>query len=64
MAKQIKNIYKNLCTYENLYEAYLQARKGKRYRDEILEFSFNVEEYLMEISEELKSNTYEVGGYR
>lgn len=64
MAKQIKNVYKNLCTYENLYEAYLQARKGKRYRDEILEFSFNVEEYLMEISEELKSTTYEVGGYR
>lgn len=64
MTKQIKNVYKTLCTYENLYESYLQARKCKRYRDEVLEFSFNVEEKLMEISEELKNNDYKVGGYR
>lgn len=64
MTKQIKNVYNTLCTYENLYEAYLQARKCKRYRDEILKFSFNLEENLMEIGEELKAHTYKVGGYR
>ena len=64
MAKQIKNVYSELCSYENLYEAYLQARKGKRFRDEILQFSFNVEEFLLELRDELINHTYAVGGYR
>lgn len=64
MAKQIKNVYKTLYSYENLYQAYLEARKGKRFRDEVLKFSYNLEENLMEISEELKNHTYKVGGYR
>ncbi|WP_034869277.1 reverse transcriptase domain-containing protein [Clostridium lundense] len=64
MSKQIKNVYETLCTYENLYQAYLNARKNKRYRDEVLDFSFNLEEKLMEISYELKTHTYKIGGYR
>lgn len=64
MAKQIKNIYKTLYSYENLYQAYLEARKGKRFRDEVLSFSYNLEENLMQISDELKNHTYKVGGYR
>lgn len=64
MSKQIKNIYKEICSYENLNRAYLNARKGKRFRDEVLHFSFNVEENLMEIREELINHTYTVGKYR
>lgn len=64
MTKQIKNVYKTFCTYENLYQAYLQARKNKRYRDEVLEFSYNVEEELMTLSEELTNHSYKVGAYR
>lgn len=64
MSKQIKNIYETLYSYENLYEAYLNARKNKRFRDEVLEFSFNLEEKLMEISYELKRHTYKISGYR
>lgn len=64
MAKQIKNIYTELCSYENLNRAYLNARKNKRFRDEVLHFSFNIEEHLMEIGEELTNHTYTVGGYK
>lgn len=64
MSKQIKNVYKTLCTYENLYEAYLQARKYKRYRDEVLKFSYNLEEELWDIKDELINHSYKVGGYR
>jgi retron-type reverse transcriptase len=64
MTKQIKNVYSTLCTYENLYKAYIQARKCKRYRNEILEFSFNLEENLLDINRELENNTYKVGSYR
>ncbi|KGK88052.1 reverse transcriptase domain-containing protein [Clostridium sp. HMP27] len=64
MSKMIKNIYPTLCTYENLYNAYLEARKNKRFRNEVLEFTFNLEENLMELSTELKNKTYKISGYR
>lgn len=40
------------------------ARKGKEYRDEVLIFSANLEENLIEIQNELIYHTYEVGAYR
>lgn len=64
MAKQIKNIYETLYSYENIYQAYINARKNKRFRDEVLSFSYNLEENLLQISDELKNHTYKVGGYR
>lgn len=64
MSKQIKKVYNNLCSYENLYQAYLNARKCKRFRSEVLEFTFNLEENLMEIQKELLNHSYKVGGYR
>jgi len=64
MSKFIKGIYPKLYTYENLYQAYLEARKAKRFRDEVLEFTFNLEENLMQLSEELKNHTYRITGYR
>lgn len=64
MAKQIKNMYETLCSYENLHQAYLNARKSKRYRDEVMKFSFNLEENLMDLREELLNKTYSIGGYR
>ncbi|MBZ4669404.1 MAG: RNA-dependent polymerase [Defluviitaleaceae bacterium] len=62
--KYIKNLYDDICTFENLYLAYKNARKNKRFRDEVLEFSSNVEEYLMDIRKELIEQTYKVGKYR
>ncbi|MCI3027671.1 reverse transcriptase/maturase family protein [Desemzia sp. C1] len=47
-----------------MYQAYLAARKGKRYREEVLRFSANLEENLIEIQNELIFHTYEVGKYR
>lgn len=64
MSKQIKNMYNELCSYENLYKAYLNARKNKRFRNEVLEFTFNLEENLSQISDELRNHTYKVGKYR
>jgi retron-type reverse transcriptase len=64
MSKQIKNVYDSICSYDSLHQAYLNARRNKRYRDEVLEFTFDLEENLMELSEELKNHTYRIGGYR
>ncbi len=62
--KRIGNLYEEICSFDNLYEAYLTARKGKKYREEVLEFTANLEENLIEIQNELLHNTYEVGRYR
>lgn len=61
---KIKNVYQEICSFENLYKAYMNARKCKRYRQEVLGFTNNLEEYLVDIRKELLNNTYTVGNYR
>ena len=62
--KKLKNLYPQVSDFENLYQAYREARKCKRYRDEVLAFSANLEENLIEIQNELIWKTYRVGRYR
>jgi retron-type reverse transcriptase len=62
--KRISGIYPKIYDFENLYEAYLSARKNKRYRDDVLKFSANLEENLITLQNELIWHTYEVGEYR
>jgi len=60
----LKNIYSGLYRFENLYKAYLCARKNKRYRREVLEYSYNLEENLIQLQNELIWKIYKVGEYR
>lgn len=62
--KRIKNIYPEIYDFENLYKSYLEARKSKRFRSDVLEFTANLEENLIEIQNELIWKNYEVGKYR
>lgn len=62
--KKLKNLYPQIYDFGNLYQAYREARKCKRYRDEVLAFSANLEENLIEIQNELIWKTYRVGRYR
>lgn len=57
-------MFEEICSFQNLLSAYLKARKCKRYRDEILKFSYNLEENLLKLGEELSGQTYRHGGYR
>lgn len=62
--KTIKNLYGEIYDFENLYIAWELARKGKRYRDEVLTFTSNLEENLINIQNHLIYETYEVGRYK
>lgn len=62
--KRIKNLYEAIYDFDNLYHAYLEARKNKRYRQDVLRFSANLEENLIQIQNELMHGTYSVGKYR
>lgn len=64
MSKKIKNLFPQIIDFENLYIATLEARKGKRFREEVLRFNNNLEENLIIIQNELIYKTYEVGKYK
>jgi len=45
--KTYNNLYDKICSFENIYRAYLKARKSKRYHHDVLKFSSNLEENLI-----------------
>ena len=62
--KTYKNLYEKICDFENIYSAYLKARKNKRLRVDVLNFSCNLERNLYRIQDELLSRRYKTGSYR
>lgn len=60
----LNNIYHKIYEFEELYDAHLNARKRKRYRDDVMIFTDNLEENLIELQNELIWDTYKVGSYR
>lgn len=62
--KEYNMQYSDIYSFENLYDAYLKARKQKRYRGEVLHFSYNLDHELIILQNELKQHTYHVGEYR
>lgn len=61
--KTIKHIKERVTEYENLYQAYLNARKNKRFRDEVLEFTAHLEDNLHYLQQSLRNQTYMPGPY-
>lgn len=57
-------MFNKICSFENLHLAYLKARKCKRYRKEILKFTYNLEENLLKLNEDLETQTYQHGVYK
>ena len=64
MPQKFKNLFSRIASLENLYLAARKARKGKRYREQVLKFNFSLEKEIMLLREELLSRTYHPGPYR
>lgn len=64
MSKTHNNLFLQIYDFENLYNAYLKARKCKRYRKEVLKFTSNLEENLIIIQNELMWKMYIPSRYR
>ncbi len=62
--KSIKNIKERVTDFENLRTAYFNARRNKRFRSEVLEFSANLEDNLHEMQDKLRNQTYVPGRYK
>lgn len=62
--KTHKHLYPQITSFDNLYLAFKAARKGKRAREDIAEFEFNLEENLLDLQTELMGETYQPGRYK
>jgi len=61
--KTYKNLYEQIYDFENLHQAYLMARRNKRFREGVLAFSANLEENLIDLQNHLMHQSYKVGNY-
>jgi len=61
--KTFKNLYPQIYDFENLYQAYRKARRGKRKREQVYRFEFDLESNLLRLQEELTAKSYTPGEY-
>jgi retron-type reverse transcriptase len=62
--KRKGSLFDKVCSFENIHLAYLKARKGKRFKKDILSFSCELEKNLILIKKELETQTYKHGKYK
>lgn len=63
-AEKLQNLREHICSFGNLLAAYREAAKNKWLRDEVITFSLNLEENLLELQMELLEQSYRCGNYR
>jgi retron-type reverse transcriptase len=62
--KRYGNLWDQVTAFENLLLASRKAQRSKRYRDNVLEFNYNLEDNLLQLQNELRSYSYNPGQYR
>ena len=63
MAKVYNNFYDWVHHPLNLWRAYKNAAHGKRYTPAVATFEYDLEKNLIEIENDLKNETYELGNF-
>ncbi|MBD2563198.1 MULTISPECIES: RNA-directed DNA polymerase [Nostoc] len=61
--KKYGNLWNEIIAFGNLLSAAQQAQRGKRFRENVLEFNYNLEQELFQLQEELQLKTYSPGNY-
>lgn len=62
--KTLQNSFSNIIAFPRLEEANRNAKKQKRYRDEIIKFNNDLDVNLLEIQEALENENFTFGPYR
>lgn len=60
---KIRNVFDRIFSMENLYAAYEDAARGRRYKKDILNWSFNTWEKLKDLQTRIYNGTYEIDRY-
>lgn len=64
MPKTYNNLWKQICSWENLHSAFIEARKGKKFKNEALRFGSRLEENLTNIHNHLIWKSWRPGPWR
>lgn len=64
MPKTYRQLWSQLVSFENLWRAYLAARRRKQSRPAVATFAFAAEFRLLRLQEHLQASTYQPGAYR
>ncbi|MDQ2997130.1 MAG: reverse transcriptase/maturase family protein [Chloroflexota bacterium] len=64
MPKTYRNLWPQLVSFENLWLAYLAARRGKRARPAVAAYDLDAETRLLRLQERLEAGEYTPGAYR
>ncbi|WP_017314576.1 RNA-directed DNA polymerase [Mastigocladopsis repens] len=62
--KRYGNLYHKIVEFENLLMAARKAQRGKRFRENVLDFNYNLEGELAKLQKELLEQKYQPGTYR
>lgn len=62
--KRHGNLWPQVTDFANLLQAARQAQRGKRFRDNVLAFNYNLEASLQSLQESLINQTYKPGAYK
>lgn len=63
MPRTYNKLFDKITDFENLFAAYVKARRCKRYHQEVLRFSSRLEDELIAIQDKLIGGTYRTGSY-
>ncbi len=64
MPKTYRNLWEPCISFENLWAAYLAARRGKRSRPSVARYEHDAELRLLRLQERLADGSYQPGAYR
>lgn len=64
MPKTYRQLWPQVVAFENLWQAYLAARRGKRSRPGVAAYDLDAEQRLFVLQEQLEHGTYQPGQYR
>ncbi len=61
--KTYNHLYEQIYAFENLLNAFDQAKRHKRMKPYVAEFEYNLEHNLLELQRDLQNETYQPGAY-
>lgn len=61
--KTYKNLYAQICSFENLLSAAKKAQRGKRLKPAVARFNIELEKELIRLQKELLNSSYQPGAY-
>lgn len=61
--QEYETLYERIYAFRNLYNAYKEARKGKRWKDAAIKFEINLMEALLLLKYQLQNKTYTLAPY-